>query len=79
MRVIKSNILSVSALVALASHGAVHAQAGGQPAAIEAVSDSADIIVTAQRRSENAQSVPVSIVALGAVALEESRSAALPI
>ena len=74
MRVIKSNILSVSALVvALASHGAVHAQAGGQPAAMEAVSDSADIIVTAQRRSENAQSVPVSIVALGAVALEEKQ------
>lgn len=73
MKAIKTSLFSVGALiVALAAQGTALAQTPGQVAADE-ISDAADIVVTAQRRSENAQSVPVSIVALGAAALEEKQ------
>ncbi len=45
------------------------------PATGEAAPDSQDIVVTAQKRSENLQNVPISIQALGAAKLEEHQVA----
>src|SRR5690348_13548404 len=58
----------------LCSSGAAFAQTGQAPAAQPAQaagSDEQEVIVTAQKRSENLQNVPISIQALGAVALQE--------
>jgi outer membrane receptor protein involved in Fe transport len=60
----------------LCGSGAAFAQTGPAPAAqpvpaAAASSDDQEVIVTAQKRSENLQNVPISIQALGAVALQE--------
>ena len=58
----RSAMLGVSALAMLSS-GAAFAQAAVAPAPVEAVSAN-DIVVTAQRRAENLQNVPISITAV---------------
>jgi len=63
-----------AAVIALIGSSAAHAQQPPQTeAAQEATSDSAlgDIIVTARRREESLQSVPVAVTALGAQALND--------
>src|SRR6476661_754970 len=52
----------------LCGSGAASAQAAP---AQTAPADDQEVIVTAQKRSENLQNVPISIQALGAVALQE--------
>lgn len=62
--------VSMMALGAVAAPSAL-AQSTGNAAPQEADSSFGDIIVTANRREENAQSAPVSVVALGSEALIE--------
>ena len=67
----KSTSLRRRTIVLLASTAAVLPSAAyAQDAAPEDAADSTEIIVTAQRRSESLQKVPISLQALGEVALE---------
>ena len=55
--------------------GAAFAQPAAQPAA---QSDDQEVIVTAQKRSENLQNVPMSIQALGTAQLQEQNVSNCP-
>ena len=59
----KSLLLGCAALAL--SAGGAFAQEADDPAAVE------EIVVTAQKRSENLQDVPVSVTAINGQALEE--------
>ena len=65
----KSLMLSTAGLMALAIPGISYAQDGA--AAEEDLSGIDEIIVTAQRREENLQDVPISVSAFGAKQIEE--------
>ena len=59
------------AIMAAASVAQAQTAPAGTKPADAAVQDFGDIVVTATRRSENAQRVPVSVIALNAAALQE--------
>lgn len=64
---------STSALAQDASaEAAADTEAAAQPAAEEQAADNGDIVVTAQKRSENVQDVPISIAAFSGDTLEEN-------
>lgn len=65
-------LLSATALASLGTPGAAFAQAQGDATAPEAAADSGDIIVTARRREEAIQDVPISVSALSGSQLERS-------
>ena len=66
----KSLMASTATLIALSAPGVAVAQTA-PAAAAEDESGITDIIVTAQRREENLQSVPISVSAFGADAIKE--------
>jgi len=69
--------LLASTALALPGIAAAQDTSSGEPAGTEAKtqvdSDSQDIIVTAQRRAENLQDVPIAITALGTKTLEDNQ------
>lgn len=67
----KRSLLLTGALFSAIAPGAAHAQATGEPAADNATADTGDIIVTAQKRAESIQKVPISIAAITGKSLIE--------
>ncbi|MGI4876472.1 MAG: TonB-dependent receptor plug domain-containing protein, partial [Janthinobacterium lividum] len=67
--------VSVIALLAAEAPGAAQTAATGDGAAVVAAADTgvADIVVTAQRRAERLQDVPLSVTAVGADTLSRNR------
>ncbi|MBX9883609.1 MAG: TonB-dependent receptor [Novosphingobium sp.] len=65
--------LSSAALAALLVAQPAHAQQAAQPAGTAAAEESGEIVVTAAKRSENLQSVPISVSAIAGDALAKSR------
>jgi len=61
-----------SALIALAAATPIYAQEGALPTSAEVVEDDGAIVVTARRRAESLQDVPLSITAFSAEQLEIS-------
>lgn len=64
-------VIMTGALLASEAHGQVTGTAAGNPKGGGGQSAMSDIIVTARRRSENAQTVPISITALSSTALAQ--------
>ena len=70
----RAGLLSSAALIAMAAAPVTKAQAQAAPAATAAEPDQlSDVVVTAQRRNERLQDVPVSVVAVSNAALERAR------
>ena len=73
MGILRNRIASGISMAALAFAGAAHAQDAAEPAQQQGGLE--EIVVTAQKREQNLQSVPVSVTALGAEAIENARIA----
>lgn len=69
----RNHVFGGVALAALAMADPIHAQTAPAPQPQEAASAPGEIVVTAAKRSENLQSVPISVSAVGGDQLAKSR------
>ena len=67
----RCSLRAIAAGIICASAGTPALAQEAQPASAHAASDPSDIVVTARRRSESAQKVPIALTALSAESLQE--------